>query len=122
MNEAIVLESRSQHQSRAFNKGKQGTLGSSKNNVESSNVIDVDNYHYDDVIIIDFPALYPKRVKNRRTIICVDDNDSIDVEFEESSGKLKEQWEKAFLRRQIEVSLASFSSYSSLGQKSTRTT
>lgn len=31
------------------------------------------------------------------------DEDSPDFEFEDSSGKLKEEWEKAFLRRQNEV-------------------
>lgn len=113
MNETIVLGSQSQHQPSASNKMKRKTLGSSKNNVESSNVIDVDDYDYDDVIVIDFPALYPQRVRKSRSIVCIDDeNDGIDVEFEESSGKLQEQWEKAFSRRRIEVCLASF--YSSL--------
>lgn len=107
MNETIVLGSQSQHQPSASNKRKRKTSESSKNNVESSNVIDVDDYDYDDVIIIDFPAFYSQRVKKSRSIVCVDDdNDGIDVEFEESSGKLQEQWEKAFSRRQIEAKKA----------------
>ncbi|WOH07799.1 hypothetical protein DCAR_0727233 [Daucus carota subsp. sativus] len=88
---------------RASNKSKRKTSGSSKNNAESSNVVDVDDYHYDDVIVIDFPALCPKSDRKSRFIICVDDdNDGVDVECEESSGKLKDQWEKAFSRRKLE--------------------
>lgn len=105
MNETIVFGSQSQHQPRASSGEKTSEI--SKNNVEKNNVIDVDDYHYDDVIIIDFPALFPKRVRKSRSIICIDDdNDGIDVEFEESSGKLKEQWEQAFSRRQIEAEKA----------------
>lgn len=124
MNETIVLGSQSQHQPSASNKRKRKTSKKSKNNVESNNVIDVDDYDYDDVIVIDFPALFPKRVRKSGTIVCVDedrsiicvddDNDGIDVEFEESSGKLKEQWEKAFSKRQNEVCVASYSCYLSL--------
>lgn len=124
MNETIVLGSQSQHQPSASNKRKRKTSKKSKNNVESNNVIDVDDYDYDDVIVIDFPALFPKRVRKSGTIVCVDedrsiicvddDNDGIDVEFEESSGKLKEQWEKAFSKRQTEVCVASYSCYLSL--------
>lgn len=126
MNETIVLGSQSQYQPSASNKRKRKTLEKSKNYVESNNVIDVDAYDYDDVIVIDFPASFPKRVRKSGNIVCVDDdrsiicvdddNDGIDVEFEVSSGKLKEQWEKAFSKRQIEVCVASFSSYLSLCQ------
>ncbi|KAK1350198.1 hypothetical protein POM88_054721 [Heracleum sosnowskyi] len=107
MTKTIVLGSQSQHPPSATNKRKRKTSESSKNNVESGNVIDVDDYDYNDVIIIDFPALHPQRVRNSRSIVCIDDDtDGIDVEFEETSGKLQEQWEKAFSRRQIEAKKA----------------
>lgn len=34
--------------------------------------------------------------------VLSDDDDDVDVEFEGSSGKIKQEWEKAFLRRQNE--------------------
>ena len=123
MNETIVMRKQRKRQPRASNKSKRKTLESSKNNAESSNVVDVDDYHYDDVIVIDFPALCPKSDRKSRFIICVDDdNDGVDVECEESSGKLKDQWEKAFSRRKLEVCLASFSSCSSLRHNGNQTT